>query len=214
MHDEMIRILLVDDHAMLRQGIRAHLRTCRDIRIADEAGSGKEMMTLLRRKPYDVIVLDIKLSDGSGLTMLRKIRALRPSTRIVILTMYDSTQYASHALEHGVKGYVVKGAAVDELTAAIRAVHAGKVFVSPSIKRRMARWVKDVRRQDQLDRLSPREYEVLKSLANGQTLKEVAANLGVSTKTITTYRTRLLDKLNLSTNADIVRIAIRAQLVD
>jgi DNA-binding NarL/FixJ family response regulator len=214
MRDEMIRVLLVDDHAMLRQGIRAFLRSCRDVRISGEAGSAKEMLRELRARDYDVVVLDIKLGDGSGISLLRKIRGLRPGAQVLILTMYDNTQYAAHAIEHGARGYVVKGAAVDELAEAIRTVHAGKLFVSPSLKRRMSRWVKDVRRQDLVDLLSHREYEVLTRLAKGLTLKEVAAHLGVSTKTVTTYRTRLMDKLSLSNNADIVRFALKAQLID
>lgn len=210
----MIEVLLADDHVMLREGICARFEASPDIRIAAEAGSISEILKLLRAAKFHVILLDIKLSDGSGISVIRKIRALQPKTRIIVLTMYDHPQYAIHALKKGAHGYVVKGAPVEELVEAIHAVLEGKQFVSPVMAEKLEGIMKEGPRKAALDSLSHREFEVLTRLASGLSVKEVAKHIGVSQKTVTTYRTRLMDKLKLANNAEIVRYALDTLLID
>lgn len=210
----MIDVLLADDHTMLREGICARFESSSDIRIAGEAGSIAEILKLLRTAKFHVILLDIKLADGSGIALIRKIHKLQPKIRIIMLTMYDHPQYAIHALKKGANGYVVKGAPVEELVAAIRAVLEGKRFISPVMAAKLEGIMKEGRRKAALDSLSHREFEVLTRLASGLSVKEVAKHIGVSQKTVTTYRTRLMDKLNLANNAEIVRYALDTLLID
>ena len=210
----MIDVLLADDHVMLREGICARFESSRDIRIAGEAGSVAEILKLLRAAKFHVILLDIKLEDGSGINIIRKIRKLQPKIRIIVLTMYDHPQYAIHALKKGAHGYVVKGAPVEELIEAIHAVLEGKRFISPAMAVKLEGLMKEGPRKAALDSLSHREFEVLTRLASGLSVKEVAKHIGVSQKSVTTYRTRLMDKLNLANNAEIVRYALDTLLID
>ncbi|MFH0908529.1 MAG: response regulator transcription factor [bacterium] len=210
----MIDVLLADDHVMLREGICARFESSPDIRIAAEAGSTRDILKFLRAAKFHVILLDIKLADGSGMSIIRKIRRLQPKLRIIMLTMYDHPQYAIQALKKGAHGYVVKGAPVEELMSAIRAVVEGRRFISPVMADKLEGVMKEGCRKGALGSLSHREFEVLTHIASGLSVKEVAKQIGVSQKTVTTYRTRLMEKLNLANNAEIVRYALDALLID
>ena len=210
----MIRLLLVDDHIMLREGIRSMLSGHEDISVEGEAGSATELFAHLKKSKFDVIILDIKLTDASGVALLQRIKRAQPKVKVIMLTMYDQVHYAIHALQSGADAYVVKGATTDELLEAIRDVRCGKTYVSPSVAGKLAGWVRPGRGSTDLDALSHREFEVLTMLGRGLSVKEIAAHLGVSQKSVTTYRTRLMQKLRLSNNAEIVRFAVNSLLVD
>lgn len=210
----MIRLLLVDDHVMLREGIRSMLADHKDICIEGEVGSAAEMFACLKKNRFDVIILDIKLTDASGVALLQRIKRLQPKVKVIMLTMFDQVHYAIHALQSGADAYVVKGATTDELLEAIHDVRRGKTYVSASMASKLAGWVRPGRGDTELDALSHREFEVLTMLGRGLSVKEIAAHLTVSQKSVTTYRSRLMQKLHLSNNAEIVKFAVNSLLVD
>lgn len=205
----MIKLMIVDDHAMFREGLRRQFEHCQDIQIVAEAGSIEQMKDLLETARPDVIILDIKLPDGSGTSQIKHIKQASPRRRVVILTMYDNVRYAIHAFEQGADGFVVKGSPFQELLAAVRNVIAGKRFVSQATGNHLAGHIHaDGRKPSRLDSLSKREFEVLTHLSQGLQSKEIAAKLDLSEKTVSTYKARLMQKLNLANLSDLIRFAI------
>ena len=210
----MIKLMLVDDHAMLREGLRSKFEKCPDIQIVAEAGSAHELMTKLPEARPTVILLDMKLPDANGITLIRQIKEAHPQRRIVVLPMYDHARYAEHALESGADGFVVKGSAFEELLQATRSVAEGKPFVSAGMAAKLGGRLKKGKRTGQLESLSQREFEVLVLLGTGLSVKEIAGQLGVSEKSVTTYRARVMEKLQLNTKSDLIRYTIEAGLVE
>lgn len=205
----MIKLMIVDDHAMFREGLRQQFTQCLDIQIAAEAGSIEQMKVLLEKSRPDVIILDIKLPDGSGTSQIPNIKQTLPNCRVVILTMYDNVRYAIHAFEQGADGFVVKGSSFNELLAAVRNVISGKRFVSQSTGNSLAGQIHpDGRHPSRLDSLSKREFEVLTHLSQGLHSNEIAAKLELSEKTVSTYKVRLMQKLNLTNLTDLIRFTI------
>jgi DNA-binding NarL/FixJ family response regulator len=209
----MIRLVLADDHAMLREGLRSKFETCEDIRVVGEAATAAELMRGLAAKP-DVVVLDMKLPDANGITMVREVKLRQPACRVIILTMYDHARYAAHAFESGADGFVVKGSPFEELLQAVRAVAAGGTYTSPSMTAKLMAHAKRGKRKGSLESLSQREFEVLILLCSGLAVKEVAFQLSVSEKSVTTYRARVMEKLQLSNKTELIRFAIEAGLID
>ncbi len=208
----MIHLLLADDHAMLRQGLRSILEACDDLRVTAEAGSGQEAMERLKQTPCDVVILDLNLPDANGLHLIGRIKTAHPTVKIVVLTMYDHVHYALHALEEGAEGFVVKGASFEELLKSVREVAAGRTYVSSDMASKLLGRVKHGQAKTPLDSLSQREFEVLTMLGRGMSLKQAAAQLGISEKSATTYRARAMEKLSLSNNADIYRFTLESGL--
>ncbi len=210
----MIRLMLADDHAMLREGLRSKFENCRDVTVVGEAASAQELMSVLPNNKPDVLILDVKLPDGNGVTLISQIRTIHPPCKIVILTMYDHVRYAIHALESGADGFVVKGAPFEELLQAVRTVSTNGTFISSIMAPKLLGHLKKGKRKGSLESLSQREFEVLILLGNGLGVKEIAHQLGVSEKSVTTYRSRLLEKLQLDNKADLIRYALEAGLVE
>ncbi len=209
----MIKTMIVDDHTLLRDCLRSQIQQCQDIELVGEAGSAAQLLTQLATARPDVIILDIKLPDGSGTELIPKIKAVRPGCRIVILTMYDHPRYALHAMEQGADGFVVKGASFEELQNAIRSVAAGKPFVSQEMADKLAGHIRHGGQNDsRLDSLSKREFEVLTHLGRGLSLKETSAALKLSIKTVSTYKRRLMLKLQLDTHFELIQFAIESGL--
>ena len=209
----MIKLMIVDDHAMFRDGLRNQFQSCADIKLVGEADSAATLLPQLDRTKPSVIILDIKLPDGSGTALIPKIKAALPRCKIVILTMYDHPRYAVHALEQGADGFVLKGASFEELMAAVLGVAAGKIFISREMAGKLAVNTRNGNRgTTPLDTLSKREFEVLTHLGRGISVKDTADILKLSVKTISTYKQRLMLKLNLHSQVEFIRFAIDSGL--
>jgi two-component system response regulator NreC len=211
------RILLADDHAVLRSGLRLLLTSQNEYEVVGEASSGSETLSLAERLQPDLILLDLSMPSLGGLDALPALRKLVPSARILILTMHDDPQYLRQALKRGASGYVLKKAADAELLSAMRAVLRGEVYVHPSMTRILLEDMlpesKSVDKTDAWDGLSEREQEVLKMVALGHTSAEIADQLNLSAKTVETYRARGMEKLGLRTRAALVKFALKEGLI-
>jgi len=209
-----IKLMLADDHAMLREGLRSKFQECNDVEMIGEAGSGHELLELLKSKQPDVIILDVKMPDTNGISLMQQIKMSYPACKVVILTMYDHVRYALHALECGADGFLVKGSPFEELLQAVRNVKQDKTYVSSTIAPKLADRFRRRKQDLSLDILSQREFEVLTMLSSGLSIKEAAHQMGISEKTVTTYRSRLMEKLNLSTKTDLIRVALETGLLE
>jgi two-component system, NarL family, invasion response regulator UvrY len=209
----MIRVLIADDHTIVRRGLRQILADEQDMRADGEAPNAQELMVCLRDSDWGVLVLDLNMPGKSGLEVLEDVKLRWPKLPVLILSMHPEDPYAVRALKAGASGYLTKQSAPDQLVAAIRKVHSGGRYVSPATAELLARELAGGAASPH-EALSNREYQVLCELAVGKTVSEVAARLKLSVKTISTYRTRLLDKLGLANNAELMHYAIQRQLVD
>ena len=220
MNGSKIRVLIVDDHAIVRAGLRLLISGQEDMTVIGEAGSTQDGIDAAERLSPDVALIDLSLPGEGGIEAIRHLRKTRPRVRTVALTMHDDPLYLRSVLSAGGSGYVVKRAADSELLAAIRAVREGRSFVSPMLAEAEAQEVAAVPQAngladaaEALARLSARERQVLVLLAHGHTHSEMAEQLGISVKTVETHRARLSEKLGLKTRADLVRLALDAGLL-
>ena len=211
------RILLADDHAVLRSGLRLLLTSQNEYEVVGEASSGTETLDLAEQLQPDLILLDLSMPALGGLDALPALRKLVPSAHILILTMHDDPQYLRQALKHGASGYVLKKAADAELLSAMRAVLRGEVYVHPSMTRILLEDMlpesQSADNEDTWGSLSEREQAVLKMVALGHTSAEIAEQLSLSSKTVETYRARGMEKLGLRTRAALVRFALQEGLI-
>lgn len=206
-----IRVLIVDDHAVLRAGLRTLLNLQSDFEVVGEAAEGPEALEKVQRLQPDVVLMDITLPGMEGLEATKRLKKTHPNVKVLILTMHEDRRYLYSALKAGASGYVVKRAADTELIDAIRAAHRGDVFLHPSMARIVA---EDYREQATAEKgLSDQEREVLRLIAEGRTYKEMAKLLAVSVKTIESYRERIKEKLGLTTRAEMVRYALERGLL-
>ena len=210
----MIRVLIADDHAIVRAGLRQIVAETADITVADEASNGLEVMEKISKAHYDVALLDISMPDNIGLETLKAIRTQKPALPILILTMHPEEQYAIRALRAGASGYVTKGSAPDELIGAIRKVVAGGKYVSSSLAERLASELAYDTPRKPHETLSDREYQVLIMIASGKNVTDIAEALSLSVKTVSTYRARIMEKLDLHNNVELGRYAIENHLID
>lgn len=205
----MIRIILIDDHALVRHGVARLLEEAPDLRIAGSFGDGAAAVRFAAREEPDVAVLDIGMPQSEGIDLARRMRAVSPRTRLLMLAMHVRNEYVQQAFAAGAQGYVLKECAADELVSAVRAVNDGRRYLSPGLQ---ARGVDEACLEDPLERLSAREMEVLKLVVEGNTSSQVALRLGLSPKSIDTYRSRLMTKLGLDHLPALVKFAIRRGL--
>jgi two-component system invasion response regulator UvrY len=210
----MIRVFVADDHAVVRRGMLQILEEVPDMVSAGEAGTGREVLRAMQKHDCDVLVLDISMPDGSGLEVLKQLRTLRPDLRVLILSMYPEKQYALRALKTGAAGYLTKESAPDELIAAIRKVARGGRYITQSLAERLAGELADEVEKEPHETLSDREYQVMTMLATGKSVTDIATELSLSVKTVSTYRARILEKLGLDSTAEIMRYAIEQGLVE
>ena len=208
-----IRVLLADDHALVRQGFRLILSAQPDIEIVGEAGNGRQTVELAERLRPDVVVMDVAMPEMNGIEATRRLAALSPRTRVLALSMYKDSVYVREILRAGARGYLLKDAIDRDLLAAVRAVAAGEGYLSPAVSEAV---LSDYRRHvsDPLDLLTGREREVLQMIAEGKTNKEIAAALNLSVYTVDAHRGRIMEKLNLHSVGELVRFAVRAGLID
>jgi DNA-binding NarL/FixJ family response regulator len=209
----MIRVLVADDHAVVRRGVVQILDEAPDMIAAGQASSGREALRMVQEECYDVLLLDIAMPEGSGLEVLHQLQTLKPDLRILILSMYPERQYAVRALKAGAAGYLTKDGAPDELVAAIRKVAQGGKYITQALAEELAAGLVGEAREAPAESLSNREYQVMRLLASGKTATEIADELSISVKTVSTYRARILDKLGLRNTAEIIRYAFEHDLV-
>jgi two-component system response regulator NreC len=209
----MIRILLADDHSLVRHGFRMILSAQPDMEIAGEAGNGNEAVELAQKLKPDVIVMDVAMPELNGIEATRRIVELSPRTRVLALSMHKDAVYVREILRAGARGYLLKDSADADLLAAVRAVAKGEGYLSPGVSDAV---LSDYRRHvtDPLDLLTSREREVLQLIAEGKTNKEIATSLNLSVYTVEAHRGRLMEKLNLHSTGELVRFAVRSGLID
>ena len=209
----MIRILLADDHALVRHGFRMILAAQPDMEIAGEAGNGREAVDMAQKLKPDVVVMDVAMPELNGIEATRRLIELSPRTRVLALSMHKDAVYVREILRAGARGYLLKDSADADLLAAVRAVAKGEGYLSPGVSDAV---LSDYRRhvKDPLDLLTSREREVLQLIAEGKTNKEIATSLTLSVYTVEAHRGRLMEKLNLHSTGELVRFAVRSGLVD
>jgi len=205
--------LVADDHAVVRRGLRQILSETADILVGGEASNAGEVMSKLESERWDVVMLDINMPGKSGIELVPEIRKLRPETRVLILTVFAEEQYAVRAIRAGAAGFLTKESAPDRLVDAVRKVAAGGRYVTPELAEALASLVAGESVGPPHERLSDREFEIVKMLASGRTVSQVAEDLGLSVKTVSTHRTRILRKMNMKTNAELTHYAVKNGLV-
>ncbi len=210
----MIKVLIADDHPVVRSGLRQILGESPDIHIAGEAGSAQEVLDAVSGQRWDVVILDVSLPGGNGIELIGEIRKRRPETRVLILTVYSEEQYAVRSFKAGAAGFLNKDSAPSKLTEAIHKIASGGRYVSAELAETLASLLSGEAPGQPHERLSDREFEIMKLLASGKTVSQVAADLGLSVKTISTHRTRILKKMHMKTNAELTHYAVREGLVD
>ena len=210
----MTRILIVDDHPIVRKGLRSTLEEHSDLIVVDEARDGEEAITKARLTLPDVILLDLSMPGKGGFEVLRLLHAEMPQVRILILSTYPEKQYAVRCLRNGAVGYLTKESASEELVTAVRRVVQGRRYVSASLAEILASEVKTEDTRMPHEQLSDREFEVLCLIGRGRTVSEIAGILSLSLPTINTYRSRILDKMSLKTTAQLIHYVIENRLID
>jgi two-component system response regulator NreC len=212
-----IRVLVADDHGIVRQGLRSLLERQLDMEVTGEAGDGRDAVGIAAELKPDIIVMDIAMPRLNGIDAAEQVLRNNPATRIILLSMYADEEFVMRALTVGVKGYLLKDSAELDLVRAVRAVAAGKSYFSPAIAQTLAedyvRQLQSTGLQDSYELLTPREKETLQLLAEGKSNKEVAAVLNVSPYTVETHRMHLMQKLNLHNTAEIVLYAVRKKII-
>ena len=208
-----LRVLIADDHAIVRHGLKQILADTGDIVVAGDAGSGAEAIKLARAAAFDVLLLDISMPDRNGIEVLKQVRQEFPKMAVLMLSMHREDQYAIRSLKAGAAGYLNKQSAPDELVTAIRTVAQGHKYISPALAQQLANQIGDDREVPLHETLSDREYQTMMMIASGKTVGEIAVELVLSVKTISMYRSRLLQKMKLRHNAELTHYAIKNNLV-
>ena len=210
-----IRVLIADDHALVRGGIRALAEKIEGVNVVGEAGKGSEALELVNELKPDLMLLDLTMPDGGGFEVLGHLKKHFPEIRVIVLTVHEAGEYAIRALREGAAGFLPKSAASTELEQAIQTVISGEIYISPEMSKKT---VIDVgtgtTKRELLDTLSPRQREVLRLIAEGRTTKQIAAGLGISVKTVETHRAQLMERLGIHDVAGLVRYAIIVGLIE
>ncbi|MEK6685136.1 MAG: response regulator transcription factor [Pseudomonadota bacterium] len=210
----MISVMITDDHAIVRQGLKQILSETDDIKVTGEAETGFQAIKIARQQDFDVMLLDISLPDRNGIEILKQVRKDRPNLAVLMLSMHNEHEFAIRALKAGAAGYLNKQSAPAQLVVAIRQVAAGDKYVSPAVAQELANTINSDVDQPLHAILSDREYQTLCFIAAGKTLSEMSVEMFLSPKTISVYRARLLEKLKLTNNSELIRYAIKNKLVD
>jgi DNA-binding NarL/FixJ family response regulator len=204
----VIRVLLADDHEIVRDGLKRILAAAGDLQVAGEAASGDQALALVRANDYDVAMLDLSMPGLSGIDLIKRLKAERPALKVLVLSMHGEHQYAARALKAGASGYLTKDSAAEQLVGALRKIAAGGVHISEAAAASLMASEKRLH-----GALSDREFEVLRLLASGQGPTEIGERLHLSVKTVSTHKARILEKLELASTADLVRYAMEHKLL-
>ena len=210
----MKKILIVDDHEVVREGIKKILDEQPGAATFGEASTAPEAIRLVREQDWDVVVLDLSVGDRGGLEVLKELKQIRPRLPVLILSMHSEEQYARRAFKAGAAGYITKGSSREELVKAINKVIEGGLYISPALAERLAIDLGSDTEHAPHEALSDREFEVMRLIASGKTVGEIAGMLNLSDSTISTYRARVLEKMGMKNNAELTHYAIQNKLVD
>ena len=210
----MIKLLIADDHKIVREGLREIINKTSDIRVVDEAKNGNELLSKVVENNYDVILLDISMPGRSGLDILKQLKQEKPHIQVLILSMFSEEEFAVRAMKTGAAGYLVKDTASKDLIEAIRKVSTGLKYVTPSLAEKLALDIELGNETPLHGKLSNREYEVMRMISFGKKNKEIAEEICVSPKTVSSYKRRILDKMGMKTNAQLTEYAIRNGLIN
>jgi DNA-binding NarL/FixJ family response regulator len=208
------KILIADDHAIVRKGLKETLEEELGELLFGEATNSREVLEQISRQNWDLVLLDIGMEGRSGLEVLREIRKIRPRLAVMIISMYPETEFGARALKEGAAGYLSKQSAPDELVKAVTKVLSGGRYISPVLAESLAAHIQGAAANSLHEQLSNRELQVLRLIASGKTLKEIATELSLSVKTVGTYHTRLLAKMNMRSDVELTRYALLNKLVD
>lgn len=210
----MIKVMIADDHAIVRQGLKQILSETSDICVTGEAASGFQAMSVIRQQDFDVILLDISLPDRNGLDVLKQIKKEQPDLAILMLSMHSESEFAIRALRAGAVGYLNKQSAPAQLVTAIRQVASGQKYITPELAMELANAITSDADRPLHTTLSDREFQTLCLIASGKGLSEISEEMCLSPKTVSVYRSRLMEKLQLSNNSELIRYALLHHLVD
>ncbi|MFZ1546190.1 MAG: response regulator transcription factor [Candidatus Nitrotoga sp.] len=210
----MINILVADDHALIRKGMKQILNDTEDIRVTGEAENGMQAVKMVQDNTYDLVLLDISMPDKHGIDVLKQLKLNKPQLPVLILSMHEENQYALRSLKAGAAGYLSKQSAPTQLVTAIRQVACGKKYISNELAEELANGLSQGYQELLHQTLSNREYQTLCLMASGKSLSEMAETLSLSAKTVSVYRARLLEKMKLKNNAEAVRYAIKNHLIE
>ena len=208
-----IRIFIADDHPIVRQGLRRMVEADPGLAISGEAGDAATLLAALEKTATDLVLLDVSMPGGPFLDTLRALRERHPSIRVLVLSVHPEDQWAVRALKAGASGYLTKDHSPEQLLEAIRRVYRGGKYVSPTLAEQLATHLDAAGQRAPHELLSDREFEVMRRLGSGLTVSQIASELAISAKTVSTYRTRILEKMAVASNADLVRYAARYGLI-
>ena len=210
----MIRILVADDHTIVREGLKQILAKHSDLQVAGEAANGNDVLHLVRDNKWDVLVTDMSMPGRNGLELIKLVKQTQPALPVLVLSMYDEEQYAVRAIRAGASGYLNKESASEQLVSAIRTVAAGGVYASAAVTQALFSTLRNNRGAQPHEQLSGRELQVLQMIAAGQSITEIAELLSLSPKTVSTHKSRMLEKMNMSNQAELIRYAIEHRLTN
>lgn len=211
--ENQLKIFIADDHLLIREGLKKLLLFETDLKIVGEADNPNDIISFITQNDVDVLILDINIPGKSGLDILKELKVLKPDLHVLILSMYPEDQFAERSIKAGASGYLTKETATEELITAIRKVAQGGKYISPLITKKII-FKKETKYEQLHESLSDREFQVLKLMARGKSQVNIAAELKLGTSTVNTYRSRILNKLDLKTNADLIHYAIENKLID
>jgi DNA-binding NarL/FixJ family response regulator len=210
----MIKILIADDHAIVREGLKQIVAETSDIVVSDEATNGQEALEKVEKNKYDVVVLDISMPGRGGLEVLKLLQSQKPKLPVLVLSVHPEEQYAVRALKSGASGYLTKESAPDELITALRKIAQGGKYITSSLSERLAFEIDTEAEKLPHETLSNREYQVMLMIASGKTVTKIAEEVHLSVKTISTYRERILEKMKMKSNAELIHYVIRNKLIE
>ncbi len=210
----MIRIVMADDHAIVREGLRRIVASAEDFEVVDEAGDGNEVMRIARERDFDVLVLDLSMPGRSGMELIKLVKAEKPKLRILVLSMHQEQQYAVRAIKAGASGYLTKESAPAQLVQAIRKIASGGAYISAEVAEQLALGAMPGGSSAPHESLSPREFEVFRLLVAGVSVTDIAHQLTLSVKTVSTHKANLMLKMNLANQSDLIRYAMRHGLAE
>lgn len=212
----MIKIFVLDDHAIIREGLQRIISKTDDMEIVGEAVDAKEIINEALKSDWDadIVLLDITLPGRSGIEVMNELKAIRPELRFLVLSIHPEDQYAVRALRSGASGYMTKDSAPEQLVGAIRKIFSGRKYISPSLGERLASYVRKDYDRPIHETLSNREFQVMCMIASGKTVTEIAKELALSVKTVSAYRTKVMEKMNMKTNAQLTLYVLQKKLTD